>query len=168
MSPSSSLKSITLIVATDLKGGIGLNNQLLWHLPDDLKRFKALTIGKAIIMGRKTFESIGKALPGRRNIVLSRDADLRIEGAEVFERLEDAIAACKEESICIIGGGEIYRLAFPFATHLSLTKVHTELHADTFFPEVTDSEWTLISSEPHPRDEKHAYAFDFLDYTRKA
>jgi len=155
-------KGLSLIVATDKKNGIGKNNQLLWHLPKDLQFFKKTTSGHPIIMGRKTFDSIGKALPNRRNIVISRQADLVISGVEVYPNLAAAVAACtKEEEIFVIGGGEIYQQALPIANKIYLTKVDHQFDADTYFKNLDLKDWEVIFKEDHLKDEKHLYNFSF-------
>lgn len=154
-------KVLSIIVATDQKNGIGKNNQLLWHLPKDLQFFKKTTSGHPIIMGRKTFDSIGRALPNRRNIVISRQTDLIISGVEVFSNLADAIAACEEEEIFVIGGGEIYKQALPLANKIYLTKVEHQFDAAIFFEDLDLEDWTIIFKEDHEKDEKHLYDFSF-------
>ncbi|HEX7365571.1 MAG TPA: dihydrofolate reductase [Pelobium sp.] len=161
--PLGKYEGLSIIVATDLENGIGKDNELLWHLPNDLKFFKKVTSGHTIIMGRKTFDSIGKPLPNRRNIVVSRRPDLQIEGAEVFSNLGNAINACKNETeYFVIGGGEIYRQALPFASQIYLTKVNFSFNADTFFPEITALEWKIDWRQEHQKDEKHAFDYSFL------
>lgn len=161
-----SVQKISLIAALDTEFAIGRGNALPWHLPADLLRFKALTLNKPIVMGRKTAESLGRALPKRRNIVLSRSGHVPFEGMEAARSLEEVLSLCKDETeICIIGGGEIYRLALPYATHLYLTHVETEVeNADAFFPQVDFKQWLVTLGERHPIDEKHTYAFEFVDY----
>lgn len=159
---------LSLIVAIDQRNGIGKDNKLLWHLPADLKHFKSVTSGHTVIMGRKTFESIGRALPNRRNIVLSRDAAYKAEGCEVLNNLHQAIDACNAEtSVYIIGGAEIYRQALPIADVLHITRVNTVAEADTFFPEIDPEEWDLSSAEMRLADEKNAYDCNFEIYRRK-
>ncbi len=159
---------ISIIAAVAENGAIGLDNKLLYWLPNDLKRFKALTTGHTIIMGRRTFESLPKgALPNRRNIVLSRTTSLTLPGAEVFPSLHDALAACADEDIYIIGGASVYAEALPLAARLCLTHVHdTPAQADAFFPTIAPQEWNVVSQESHPIDEKHAQAYTFTDYVR--
>lgn len=153
---------VSIIVAIDQENGIGKDNQLLWHLPNDLKFFKKITSGNTIIMGRKTYESIGRPLPNRRNIVISRNQDLKIEGVEVFENISSALEACKTENeVFIIGGGEIYKQALPFTNKIYLTKVDANCAADTFFPSLNEQEWKIISEEKHLKDEKHTYNYIF-------
>ena len=164
------LDNVSIIVAVAKNGAIGLNNQLLYRLPNDLKRFKALTTGHTIIMGRKTFESLPKgALPNRRNIVLSRQEGLHYENAECYRRLEDALMQCDyTEDIYIIGGGELYKQTLGLAKRVHLTLVDDiPTEADAFFPELNPEEWLEVACEEHPADEKHAQAYSFIDYVRK-
>lgn len=155
--------SLELIVAIDEQGGIGKNNQLLWHLPADLKHFKQITSGHAIIMGRKTYDSIGKPLPNRRNIVITRQADLAIEGVEVVNSLNDAIhLVAHEERAFIIGGAEIFQQSMPFVTTIHLTVVHHCFDADTFFERPGADQWLEVSQETHASDEKNAYSYSFI------
>jgi dihydrofolate reductase len=154
--------TVSIIVAIDQENGIGKDNQLLWHLPNDLKFFKNITSGNTIIMGRKTYDSIGRPLPNRRNIVISRNQDLKIEGVEVFENISSALEACKTENeVFIIGGGEIYKQALPFTNKIYLTKVDANCEADIFFPSLNEQEWKIISEEKHLKDEKHSYNYIF-------
>ena len=160
---------LELVVAVDEQGGIGKNNQLLWHLPADLKHFKEITTGHPIIMGRKTFESFPKPLPNRTHIIITRQADYEVpEGCIVVSGLPEAIAICpKNEEVFIIGGGEIYKQSIDVANKLELTRVHTTIEADTFFPEINPEQWELVFEEPHPKDEKHAFDFTFQTYLKK-
>ncbi len=158
---------IALIVAIDQNNAIGKDNQLLWHLPKDLSFFKNVTTGNAIIMGRKTFESIGKALPNRRNIVISTQKDLQYAGAEITSSLNAAIELVGKADGYIIGGGSIYEQSLTLVDRLYITKVAASFNADTFFPSINWDEWTLVSKEDHPADEKHAYAFSFCVYDKK-
>ena len=159
---------ISIIVAINKNRGIGLNNKLLYWLPNDLKRFKALTTGNTIIMGRKTFESLPKgALPNRRNIVLTRSLN-QYEGTEVFDSLQSALKACKDdENIFIIGGASLYAEALSIADHLCITEINdTEKEADVHFPSFEMSQWKEVSREDHEKDEKHDYEYSFVDYER--
>ena len=157
---------ITLIAAMDRARAIGCGNAMPWHLSDDLKRFKALTLGKPIVMGRKTFESIGRPLPKRRNIILTRDQNFHADGIEVIHSLEAGLANLEGE-IMITGGGEVYSLALPLAHKMHLTFVDTLVEAaDAFFPEWNASEWREISREWHGTDDRHALEFSFVDYER--
>ena len=160
--------SISIIVAIAKNNAIGFENKLLYWLPNDLKRFKALTTGHTIIMGRKTFESLPKgALPNRRNIVLSRQ-DIDFPGAERFNSLESALSQCRdEEEIYIIGGASVYQEAMPLADKLCVTHINdTPEQADAFFPEIDSSIWEETNKEFHPTDEKHQYPYCFVDYQR--
>jgi dihydrofolate reductase len=132
----------SIIVAAAQNNAIGGNNDLLWRIPEDLKRFKALTMGKICIMGRKTFESIGKALPGRRFVVISRDKSYQLADCTVVQSLEEALALGKNEAeVMIIGGGEIYRQALPYTDRIYLTRVMADFEGDTYFPELAANEW---------------------------
>jgi dihydrofolate reductase len=161
---------ISIIVAVDRNMAIGNDNKLLFWLPNDLKRFKALTTGNTIIMGRKTFESLPKgALPNRRNIVLSRRADASFPGAESFTSLDAALAACRDdEHIYIIGGETLYRQAMPVADELCVTEVDAAAPAaDAYFPAIKTEEWQEKSRDAHPADEKHLCSYAFVDYERR-
>ena len=169
------MSSITIISAIAENNAIGFEGKLLYWLPADLKRFKALTTGHTIIMGRKTFESLPKgALPNRRNIVLSRSKK-DFPGAETFASLAEALAACKlplkgagGSEVFIIGGASVYAEALPLANHLCLTEVHdTPKEADAFFPAFNRDEWEVAFREEHASDEKHAHSFAFVDYVRR-
>jgi dihydrofolate reductase len=132
----------SIIVAAALNNAIGGSNDLLWRIPEDLKRFKALTMGKMCLMGRKTFESIGKALPGRRFVIISRDVNYQVADCTVVQSLEAALALSKNEAeVMIIGGGEIYRQALPFTDKIYLTRVMADFEGDTYFPELAANEW---------------------------
>jgi len=159
--------TISLIVAVDENNGIGKNNQLPWHLPADLKHFKTLTTGHPIIMGRKTFESIGKALPNRRNIVVSRQKSYLAEGADVVSSLPEAIDLCENENdVFVIGGAQIFEHALPTADVLYLTVIHHQFDADTFFPEIDKSNWIKETSSSHAPDDKNIYSYTFIKYIR--
>lgn len=159
--------TISLIVAIDENNGIGKNNQLPWHLPADLKHFKNLTTGHPIIMGRKTFESIGKALPNRRNIVISRQDGYTAEGAEVVGSLQDAFQLCPaEEEIFILGGAQIFEHSLALADILYLTVIHHHFQADTFFPEIDKKMWKEVESITNLPDEKNKYQYTFIKYKR--
>ena len=164
------LDNVSIIVAVAQNGAIGFNNELLYRLPNDLKRFKALTTGHTIIMGRKTFESLPKgALPNRRNIVLSRQEGLHYENAECYRSLDEALMQCDyTEDLYIIGGGELYRQTVGLAKRIHLTLVDdTPVQADAFFPALDPTEWVEVSREAHSADEKHAQAYTFIDYMRR-
>lgn len=157
---------ITIIAAVARNRAIGFENKLLYWLPNDLKRFKALTTGHTIIMGRNTFESLPKgALPNRRNVVLSRTTK-ELPGCEVFPTLEEALQSCRsDEDIYIIGGARVYEQAIRFADRLCLTEIDdTPKDADAFFPDYSD--WKVEKKETHPKDEKHAFEYAFVDYVR--
>lgn len=159
--------NITLVVAIAENNAIGKNNQLLWHLPADLKHFKQITSGHTIIMGRKTYDSIGKPLPNRRNIVITRQNDLKLEGVEVVGSLNDAVALCTTESeVFVIGGAEIYKSALPLAQKIYLTTVHQSFDADAFFPEIDREQWTETEKESHSPDEKNAFSYTFSTLER--
>lgn len=159
---------IILIAAAAENNALGKDNQMLWHLPDDFKRFRELTTGHHIIMGRKTFESFPKPLPNRTHVIVTRQKDYAPEGCIVVNSIEAALAVVPErEDAYVIGGGEIYALALSLADRIELTKVHTSLDADAYFPEIDLSEWKLVADIPHPADEKHQYAFNFLTYDKK-
>jgi len=164
------LKTITLIAAAAENNALGINNDLLWHLPDDFKRFKKITTGHSIIMGRKTFESFPKPLPNRKHIIITRDKNYttNYQDCLVVHSLKEALVLTKEEAIVyIIGGGEIYALGLPIATKIELTRVHESFEADAFFPEIDLKRWKIIQEEYHPKDEKHTYDFTYLSYTLK-
>lgn len=162
---------VSLIAALDQSYAIGKGNDLPWRLPDDLKRFKALTLGKPVLMGRKTAESLGRALPGRQNLVLTRSGQVPFAGMQAVDSIAAAMAAVQEggaAELCVIGGGEIYALTLGLATDLHLTHVHTRVQeADAFFPLFDVDQWQVLVREAHPADARHAYAFEFVDYQRK-
>ncbi|MGB4400114.1 MAG: dihydrofolate reductase [Daejeonella sp.] len=159
--------TFSLIVAVDENNGIGKDNKLPWHLPADLKHFKNLTTGHPIIMGRKTFESIGKALPNRLNIVVSRQSSYTAEGATVVSSLEEAMGLCDEsEEAFIIGGAQIFEHSFSYADILYLTVIHHQFDADTFFPKVDKETWKEVESTTHAPDEKNLYSYTFIKYKR--
>ena len=157
-----------MIAAVAENYALGKDNELVWHLPDDFKRFKQITSNHYIIMGRKTFESFPKPLPNRTHVIISRQADYFVENCLVVDSISAAIATIPtNENGFIIGGGEIYKLALPFADKIELTKVHANFDADTFFPELNDSEWQLVLQEYHPKDEKHLFDFTYETYIKK-
>lgn len=158
---------ISIIVATDKNGAIGKDNALLWHLPNDLKRFKAITSGHPVIMGRKTYESIGKPLPNRQNVIISNNKNYKADGCEVVHSLKEAIELCKGSDIYIIGGGTIYKEAMHIADKLYLTLVDIELDADTYLENFNLDQWMLEHSEEHLADKKHQYNYQFLDYVKR-
>lgn len=157
---------LSIIVAVAENGVIGHNNQLIWHLPEDLKMFKRLTSGHPIIMGRKTFESIGKPLPNRTSIIITKNPEFQIEGCITVHSLEAAIEAAneiEENEAFIIGGAEIYRLALPFADKIYLTEVNHTFVGDTFFPEIDKEIWEEVNRTDHDIDEKHLYKYSFVE-----
>ncbi len=160
---------ISMIAAIGRRGELGKDNGLLWHLPEDMKYFKRMTLGKPIVMGRKTFESFGaRPLPGRKNIVVSRDPDYHAAGAVVVKDIEQALAAAQDaEEVMIIGGASFYRQMLPRAQRLYLTRVDAEFEADSWFPELDARQWRRVSEERHPADERHAYAYRFEILERK-
>jgi dihydrofolate reductase len=154
---------ISLIVAMAANRVIGRDNKLPWRLPNDLRRFRALTMGKPLVMGRKTFESIGRPLDGRHNIVVSRNPDYRAEGCTVVHSPEAALAAAvPAEELFVAGGAELYAQFLPRAHRLYLTLVHARVEGDTFFPTYDESQWREIEREDHQADGRHAYAYSFL------
>jgi dihydrofolate reductase len=156
------------IAALGENNELGQDNKLLWHLPDDFKRFKALTSHHHIIMGRKTFESFPKPLPNRTHIVITRQKDYPDHHCIVVKSIEDAIEKVKDQEFAfVIGGGEIYKQFMAHVDGLELTRVHSKFEADTYFPEIDKENWELIYSENHPKDEKHNYSFTYEAYTRK-
>ena len=158
---------IIMIAAVAENNALGKDNELVWHLPNDFKRFKSLTTGHHIIMGRKTFESFPKPLPNRTHIVITRQKNYKPEGCIVVDSIEKAIAICPEnETSFIIGGGEIYNLGLPFADQLEITKVHHSFDADAFFPEINPNEWKEIQTEFNPIDEKHQFAYTYQTFVR--
>ncbi|WP_158795935.1 dihydrofolate reductase [Pedobacter sp. L105] len=159
---------VSSIVATAENNGIGKDNQLLWRLPADLKHFKDITTGHTVIMGRKTFDSVGKPLPNRRNIVVTRKSGLEISGAEVVNTIEAALALCDDnEEVFIVGGAEIYKMAMPLTDKIYLTVVHGTFDADTFFPPIDPEIWKETDVVNHEPDEKNAYAYTFSTLLRK-
>lgn len=159
---------IIMIAAAAENNALGRNNELIWHLPNDFKRFKNLTSGHHIIMGRKTFESFPRPLPNRIHVIISRQDDYAPAECIVVSSMEKAIAACpKGEDIFIIGGGEIYNLGLPFTEKIELTLVHYAFEADAFFPVIKEEEWILKQSELHLKDEKHLFDYSYQTYLRK-
>jgi len=162
---------ISLIAALDRRRAIGKANELPWRLPDDLRRFKALTLGKPVLMGRKTAESLGRALPGRTNLVITRAGLLPFAGMQAVDSVATALAVAENESageLCVIGGGEIYALTLPLADRLYLTHVDAAVEgADVFFPLCDALQWEAVFREKHATDAHHAHAFEFVDYVRK-
>ncbi|WP_460758187.1 dihydrofolate reductase [Lysobacter fragariae] len=161
---------LVLIAALDRNNAIGRDNELPWRLPDDLKRFKALTLGKPVLMGRKTAQSLGRALPGRLNLVLTRSGEVPYAGMQSVDSLDNALAlaaAAGTDTLCVIGGGEVYTLCLPLATHMHLTHVDTVVEgADAFFPHFDAGQWRVTARDAHPADAKHDFDFEFVDYER--
>lgn len=160
--------ALSLIAALDREYAIGKGNALPWHLPDDLKRFKALTFGKPVLMGRRTAESLGRALPGRRNLVLTRSGRVPFDGMQAVASLADALdAAAGVDELCVIGGGEVFAETLPLAARMHLTWVDTHVEgADAFFPRFNPARWQVTGREAHAPDARHACAFEFVDYAR--
>lgn len=162
------MRMLTLIAAAGENNELGKNNDLVWHLPDDFKRFKKITSGHHIIMGRKTFDSFPQPLPNRTHVVITRQENFKKPGIIVVHSLERAIELTKDDpQPFVIGGGEIYKIAMDVADKIELTRVHGEFEADAFFPEIDESQWKLVAKEYHEKDEKHQYAFTYLTYERK-
>lgn len=160
---------ISIIVAAAENNVIGGHNALLWKLPADFTRMKDLTMGHSLIMGRKTHESIGRPLPGRRNIVITRQ-NVDYAGCEVVASLEDALAAVQNDAsgeVFIFGGGEIYKQAMPKTDRIYMTRVHAEFEGDTYFPEIDPNEWKEIEREDHAADDENPYPFSFITYERR-
>jgi dihydrofolate reductase len=165
---------VAVIVAVAQNRVIGIDNQLPWHLPNDLKHFKQLTLGKPILMGRKTFESIGKPLPGRTNIVLTREADFHAEGIHVAHSIEEALALARaqcavqgSDELMVIGGDRIYEQCLPLADRLYLTQVHAQVAGDAYFPDVDFSEWQEMAREDFPAQAPNQYDYSFVVLDRR-
>ena len=161
---------LSLLVAADEKNVIGKDNKLPWHLPSDLKYFKNQTWGMPILMGRKTFESIGKPLPGRKNIVITRNRKWNHEGVTIVHSIDEAVENAKREGakeIFVIGGGEIFKDAFVKANRIYLTRIHHQFDGDTFFPELDPGQWHQVSSYYHASDEQNRYAHTFGVWQRR-
>jgi len=159
---------ITLIAAAAENNALGKDNQLVWHLPDDFKRFKQITSGHYIVMGRKTFESFPKPLPNRTHIIITRQKNYHYEGCITANSIEKAIEICpKNEEIFIIGGAEIYNQSMAFADKIELTRVHANFEADAYFPEINPAEWKLTLEEFHSKDDKHSFDFTFQTFIKK-
>ena len=158
---------VSMIAAHANNRVIGKDNQLIWHLPADLKFFKNTTSGHTIIMGRKTYDSIGRPLPNRTNVVITRNKDFEAEGCEVFHALEDALSAhAHEEEVFIVGGAQLYEIGLEYAHRLYLTEIDAEFEGDTFFPEYDTSVWKESWREAHEPDERNTYAFAFVRYEK--
>ena len=161
------MTKISIVVAIAQNHAIGKNNQLLWHLPKDLKHFKEITSGHTVIMGRKTYDSVGKPLPNRRNIVVTRQ-EIIIEGCEVVNSLPDALKLAEgTNEVFIVGGAEIYKQAMPLTDRIYLTIVHENFDGDTYFPEIKEDIWEETARQDHQPDEKHAFAYSFITLERR-
>ncbi|HVL76285.1 MAG TPA: dihydrofolate reductase [Noviherbaspirillum sp.] len=158
---------LTIVVAMDRQRGIGVNNQLPWRLPEDLAHFKRTTMGHPIIMGRKTFDSIGRALPNRRNIVITRNKTWKHEGVEVAHSLDAALALVGEVPACIIGGAQIFEEALPQTGRLVVTHIDHDFPCKTFFPEIDPADWQEIARETH-HSQANGFDFSYVTYERKS
>lgn len=159
---------IILIAAASENNALGKDNQLIWHLPDDFKRFKQLTTGHYIVLGRKTFESFPKPLPNRTHVIITRQKNYKAEGCIIVNSVSEALQSVPEnETVFIIGGAEIYNQTIAIADKIELTRVHTSIAADAFFSEIDPEKWQSIEEDFHPKDEKHAYDFTFQTFIRK-
>ncbi|GAA3983187.1 dihydrofolate reductase [Hymenobacter antarcticus] len=161
---------VSFVVAVAENGVIGYKGELPWsHLPDDLRHFKRLTLGHPVVMGRRTYDSLGRALPKRPNIVITRQADWTAPGCETAASVLNALARAHEldEEVCVIGGGEIYREALPAADVIYLTEVHHSFEGDAYFPDLSPTDWREETRERHEADERHAYAFSFVTLRRR-
>jgi len=159
--------TISIIVAASENNVIGAAGDLPWRLSDDLKRFKAMTMGKPIVMGRKTWDSIGRPLPGRQNVVVTRQAGFVAEGCDIVASMEEALTlTAGAEEVMVIGGSQVYALFLPDAERLYLTRVHAEVEGDAFFPEIDASVWRLVGDEPHSADDGNVFDFSFRTYER--
>ena len=158
---------ITIIAAIGKNGELGKNNDLIWHLPNDLKRFKKVTAGHHVIMGRKTFDSLGKPLPNRTNIIITRNINFKADGCVIVNSLEEALVAAKtDKNPFILGGAEIYKQAIEIADVLDLTLVDATLEADAFFPKIDTSVWKEVARDVHFKDEKHAFNYSYVTYKK--
>ena len=160
---------ISLVVAAATNNAIGKDGQMPWHLPNDMKHFKNVTWGMPVLMGRKTFESLGKVLPGRKNIVVTRQPGWQAEGTVAVQKIEDALFVAKAtdaKEVMVIGGGEIYKTLFEKASRIYLTRVELVPEADTFFPSLSPKEWHLVSQQIHEADEKNIYNYSFQLWER--
>jgi len=158
---------VSMIVAASANNVIGADAGLPWRLPEDMRRFKEITMGKPMIMGRLTYETIGKALPGRRSIVLTRQADYKQEGIDVVTTTDAALELAGDaDEVMIIGGGKVYEQFLPMTDRIYLTRVHEEFDGDTFFPEINDDEWRIVSSEPLPLNDERPFSISFQTLER--
>jgi len=158
---------ISIIVAASINNAIGKDNNLLCRLSNDLKRFKKITMGHHILMGRKTFESIGKPLPGRTTVIITRQKDYTQEGCKIANSIEEAINLCQDTEIFIIGGGEIYNQAFNIVNNIYLTRIHSIIDGDTFIPNIDDDNWQEVDREDFLKDEKNEFDYSFINYKKK-
>jgi dihydrofolate reductase len=168
---------LSFVIAFGKNRGLGFGNKLPWNLPDDLKRFKEITRGHTVIMGRKTYDSLGRSptgepmgrlLPERKNIIITRDTSYKVDGATIAHSIEEAIEEVKnEDEAFVIGGAEILKLALPYVDKMYLTHVDAEVEADSFFPEINWEEWKTVSEEFHPKDDRHLYDFTYRVYEKK-
>jgi dihydrofolate reductase len=161
-------KSLTLVAALARNRAIGLRGGMPWHLPAELAHFKLTTMGKSLIMGRRTWESIGRALPGRQNIVVTRDAELDAPGCEIANSLDEAVSMATSDEVMVIGGGSLYQQALPKADRMVLTHIECEAEADTWFPRWDASQWVPVSREHFAPDHKNGLAYDIVEYQRKS
>ena len=161
-------KEITIISAVSENNVLGKNNKLIWHIPDDLKRFKKLTLGHSVIMGRKTFESIAKPLPQRKNIILTRNKNYKAKGALIAHNVKEALNFCENDNQpFIIGGGEIYKLFMNISNKIELTRIHKSYDGDAFFPEILEEKWKLVKSKKNNLNETKIINFSYLTYIKK-
>ncbi|WP_426064472.1 dihydrofolate reductase [Flavobacterium sp. DSP2-3-1] len=159
---------IIIIAAAAENNTLGKNNEMVWHLPNDFQRFKSLTSGHHIIMGRKTFESLVKPLPNRTHVIITRQKEYHAEGCIVVDSIEKALEICpKDEDSYIIGGGEIYALGLPYTDKLEITRVHHNFEGDAHFPKINEDEWEMTASEFNEKDEKHRYDYSYQTYIRR-
>lgn len=159
---------IIIIAAAAENNTLGKNNEMVWHLPNDFQRFKSLTSGHHIIMGRKTFESLVKPLPNRTHVIITRQKEYHAEGCIVVDSIEKALEICpKDEDSYIIGGGEIYALGLPYTDKLEITRVHHNFEGDAHFPKINEDEWEMTVSEFNEKDEKHRYDYSYQTYIRR-
>ncbi|HSW92777.1 MAG TPA: dihydrofolate reductase [Gammaproteobacteria bacterium] len=159
---------ISIVVAMSENRAIGKDNQLLWHLPVDLQHFKQITLGKPVLMGRKTHQSIGRPLPGRMNVVITHDLNFKSEGCVIVHSIQDALDVVQDaDEICVIGGADLYRQMLPLSDRIYLTRVHHTFSADTFFPELNSDEWNEVECFLHPADEKNPYACEMVVLDRR-
>jgi len=159
-------KSLTLIAAMGKNRAIGMEGRMPWHLPAELQHFKKVTMGKTIVMGRKTWQAIGRPLPGRQNIVVSRNPDFHADGVDLATSLEDAAAKSESDEVMIIGGGQLYKLALPLAERMVLTLIDIEPEADTWFPEWDDQTWSQTSETKYPADDSNPLAYRIIELSR--